>query len=387
MLKTSFRFNHRSLEKLPPHTGIGGASEAEYTDDETPGLKVAVGRGGRKFFRFRYTYNGAKGVIKLGEFPAISVDEARKLALMARAKVDAGIDPKFAPVIKMAPTFREFVEKTYIPATAKTKRSHVNDLSKLETRIFSAFGNLRMTDIKTSDIRNYLGGLKGQLADSTSNRHRALLSSIFKLAMDDDIVENNPCAKVKQLKENNIKERYLSFPEIKRFMEAAGLEPNQVAADYLKLLLFTGTRRMEALSAKWQDVHLEARAWTLPTTKSGKARVVQLNDLAVELLTRMQECSKSPYLFPGQTNDVHLVNPQKAFMRILGMAGIGNFRIHDFRHTFASLAVAGGATLYQVQQLLGHASSQTTQRYAHLSNMAMQGATGVVSNAVLEAMK
>ncbi|WP_279387966.1 tyrosine-type recombinase/integrase [Thiobaca trueperi] len=110
----------------------------------------------------------------------------------------------------------------------------------------------------------------------------------------------------------------------------------------------------------------------LPDTKSSKSRHVVLNPAALALLREQPRLEGNPYVFPGRVAGQALNNPIKGFQRILTAAGIENLRIHDLRHSFASLAVNAGATLYQVQHLLGHASPQTTQRYAHLSDEALR---------------
>ena len=123
----------------------------------------------------------------------------------------------------------------------------------------------------------------------------------------------------------------------------------------------------------------------LPDTKSGKSRTVILNPDALAILQEQVKRLDNPYVFPGKVAGKALNNPIKGFHRILKAAGIENLRIHDLRHSFASLAVNSGATLYQVQHLLGHASSQTTQRYAHLADSTLREASGGVAALVNQA--
>jgi integrase len=148
----------------------------------------------------------------------------------------------------------------------------------------------------------------------------------------------------------------------------------------IKLLLLTGTRREETLSAKWEDINLETKQWYLPKTKSGKTRFVQLNESACELLRGIEPVEGCPYVFVNHRTQTRISTPVKAFKRLLQKAQITDFRIHDLRHNFASMAVNSGATLYVVQNLLGHASSQTTQRYAHLQNETLLAASESIAN-------
>jgi len=114
------------------------------------------------------------------------------------------------------------------------------------------------------------------------------------------------------------------------------------------------------LAAKWEHVDLEKRIWFLPRTKNGKARHVILNDLATELLLKQPRQADNAYLFPGKVGGQPLNNPQKCFKRTLQKAGISDFRIHDLRHSHALIAIINGASLYEVQNLLGHSQAKTT---------------------------
>ena len=122
--------------------------------------------------------------------------------------------------------------------------------------------------------------------------------------------------------------------------------------------------------------------WLLPSTKSGRSRYVTLNNSAKALLNGLASRHSSVWVFPGKDGTKPLNNPRKAFCRILAAAKVEHLRIHDLRHSFASLAVSAGATLYEVQVLLGHSSAQMTQRYAHLTDNGLRRASQAVADAV-----
>ena len=149
----------------------------------------------------------------------------------------------------------------------------------------------------------------------------------------------------------------------------------------------TGTRRQEALSARWSDINLELGQWWLPQTKSGRGRYVTLSEEAKELLLSLPSRTSGGYVLPGRIQGKALHNPRRAFDRLLKAAGIEHLRIHDLRHSFASLAVNAGATLYEVQDLLGHSSAQMTQRYAHLADSGRRKAVGNVGRIIRNASK
>ena len=182
--------------------------------------------------------------------------------------------------------------------------------------------------------------------------------------------------------ENNQSQRFLSIDEAKRLWAVLGTEQNQIAAKAIKLMLLTGVRREEALQARWEDIDQERLLWNLPITKSGRQRFVMLSETALAVINELPGRSCGHYLFPGAKPGKPLNNARKCFQRALKVAGLTHLRIHDLRHTFASLAINNGASLYEVQHLLGHASNKTTQRYAHLASDNLRVASNRVSDLV-----
>lgn len=383
----SFRFSKRAIDALPN----SDYKQTEYTDTELSGLKLIVTAKGKKSFLFRYTAQGVKRAMKIGDYLVMDVATARQKALEMKQLLSQHIDPQAEKDRCSAmPTFYEFCEKTYIPHAKQHKRSYQDDISKLNTHIYERLGSLRLGDITHLKIETYLSqlGKNAQLARATCNRHLALLSVIFNLAITHGLLEKNPCAQIKKLKENNQRERYLSPDELKRLLAVMDdtnpqtCEPNRITVAAIKLLLLTGTRREEALDAKWEDIDLNQKRWFLPHTKSGKSRYVHLNQSACELLGGIAPVEGCPYVFVNPKTKTRISTPVKTFKRLLEKAQISNFRIHDLRHHFASVAVNSGASLYVVQNLLGHASSQTTQRYAHLQNETLLAASEKVAQAM-----
>lgn len=385
--RTKFCFNKRSIDALPN----SDKKQTEYSDTEVSGLKLIVTAKGNKSFLFRYTFQSTKQSIKIGDYVLMDVKKARQKALEMKQLLSQGINPQAEKDRCSAmPTFKEFCEKTYIPHAKQHKRSYQDDISKLNTHMYAHLGSLRLGDITYLKIDAYLNhlGKDKKLADATYNRHLALLSVIFNLAITHGLLEKNPCAHIKKLKENNQRDRYLSPDELKRLLAVMDdtnpqtCEPNRITVAALKLLLLTGTRREEALSAKWKDIDLNQKRWFLPHTKSGKSRYVQLNRSACKLLSSIKPVQGCPYVFVNPKTKTRINTPVKTFKRLLEKAQITNFRIHDLRHHFASVAVNSGASLYVVQNLLGHASSQTTQRYAHLQSETLLAASEKVAQAM-----
>lgn len=377
------KLTNRTIEALtgPP---LGSTAKArEVSDSELTGLRVHVSAGTakRKFFKLHYTIHGNRKKIPVGEFPSIGIQEARKIALEYRAAIDRGIDPlEQLDRVRQMPTFEEFAMGEYLPYAKEHKVSWDMDESKLRLHLLPKLGSRRLCDISTRDVQMYHAQIKSSHSAATANRHLALLSKMFRMAVSWQRIDRNPCPGITKFREPQQRTDCLSHEDMQKMLKAMESEKNLQAKAALKLLLLTGTRREEALQSRWEDIDLEAALWYLPKTKNGKTRHVLLNLEAVELLRNHPRIDGCPWVFPGRDSSKPLNNPRKAFSRILAAANLPHMKIHGLRHAFASLAVSAGASLYQVQHLLGHASPTTTQRYAHLANDVLRQASASVSS-------
>jgi integrase len=195
---------------------------------------------------------------------------------------------------------------------------------------------------------------------------------------------------VEKFKEKK-RERYLSSEELARLghtlavIESEGSElPSVLTA--LRLLILTGARLSEVLELKWEYVDLERGALALPDSKTG-AKLIPLGRAALEVLEGAVPQAGNPYVCPGANPASHLVGLPKAWRRIRDRAGLKNIRLHDLRHSFASVAAASGQGLPVIGALLGHKEAATTARYAHLANDPLKQAADMVSGKIAEAMK
>ena len=388
MVTRKFRFTNRSLDALPPCPITSASKATEYSDVEAPGLKALVSKSREIVFYHRYVFGGKKRAMRLGVYPGTTIPDARQRAQENRAKIDVNIDPQeTSDRIKGMPTFREHA-RAYLKFVEQYKRSANADASKLRLYMNDHFADRRLCEITTRDIQTYHLMISKKLSQSTSNRHLALLSMIFNVAIQWDILDRSPCKSVKKFKEDNQSQRFLSIDEIGRLYQAMEAEDNKVAVNALKLLLLTGCRREEILKLKWEDVSIESGTLFLRDSKTG-SRYVQLNAAARELLTGIVR-GKGPFVFPGHHDGENkpINNPRKCFTRLLLHANIeGNVRLHDLRHTHASILVNAGASLFVVQKALGHSNPITSQRYSHLSDKTLRDASETVSALISRASK
>lgn len=394
-MANTMKFSKKAIDALLVHNRSSKSTEAEYTDSDTPGLKLCVTKSGRKYFRYRYTFKGEKLTMTFGDFGVITVEQARQKVLGVKRLLLDGIDPR-QPTLVAAPvvTFRSFTENEYMQHSKKLKVSSKDDFFKLKNHMWPYFGTAALDAISFGDITKYLYHIEGKkLAPATLNRHRSLLSAIFKHAVLLGKLKKNPCTEVPKRKENNQRERYLNESEWARLLEVMEdthpktMERNRAIVDFMFICLTTGVRREEALNAKWQDIDLEACSWKLPVTKSGKARTVHLNEEAHARFEQMKRHPDTDYVFVNPKTKTRLVNPTKGVQRLLKRADIKNFRIHDCRHTFASMIVINGGSLYAVQKLLGHADPNTTQRYAHFGSEHLRQTSNLICKATRLAMR
>jgi integrase len=153
----------------------------------------------------------------------------------------------------------------------------------------------------------------------------------------------------------------------------------------IRLLVFTGARRNEILTLKWEHVDFERACLRLPDSKTG-AKTVHLNPPALELLTSLPRVEGNPYVIPGERAGAHLVNIEKPWRRIRARAGLEGVRLHDLRHSFASFGAGAGLGLPIIGALLGHTQAATTARYAHLAADPLKQANDLIGARIAAAM-
>jgi integrase len=146
------------------------------------------------------------------------------------------------------------------------------------------------------------------------------------------------------------------------------------------MLIYTGARRREVLTARWSDINVDLRLWRIPETKAGKPRHVPLADGAVSLLSKLPKTSD--WVFANPLTGKPFKNVYVSWDRSRRRAGLDDVRIHDLRHSFASFLVNNGRSLYEVQKILGHSQARTTQRYAHLAHGTLIDAANAATLAI-----
>ena len=216
-----------------------------------------------------------------------------------------------------------------------------------------------------------------------ANRIVALLSRLFNLSIRWGWRADNPAKGIERNQEPK-RHRYLSADELARLTTALADHPDRQAVNIFRLLLLTGARKGEVLSARWDDLDLTAGVWTKPgaTTKQKTLHRVPLSAPARQLLGELAaKRGELEYVFPGRIGP-HRVEIKSAWRTICKAARIKNLRIHDLRHSFASQLVSAGISLPTIGALLGHSTPATTARYSHLFDESLRKAVETVAAAL-----
>jgi integrase len=214
---------------------------------------------------------------------------------------------------------------------------------------------------------------------------------MFSLAIEWEWRADNPAKGIPRYAEDR-RETWLTAEQVETLLEALDNYVDQSAANAIRLLIVTGAREGEVLSATWDQFDLKRGIWTKPShhTKQKKIEHTPLSKSAQQLLRQMNAARATPSLFPGQKGA--RVTIRRPWVQVCKAAGLAtseqipgkrkNFltvwkptvRIHDLRHTFASHMVSNGESLHIVGKLLGHTLPQTTARYAHIADGALRDA-------------
>lgn len=223
----------------------------------------------------------------------------------------------------------------------------------------------------------------------TANRALDLAASMLAFAVTRNLRQDNPTRGIRKFKPK-VRERFLSPKELAdlgtALQSALDEGTNRYAVEAIRLLLLTGCRKNEILTLRWDWVDTTHSVLRLPESKTG-SKTVPLGAAALKLLADLPQEENSPFVFPSTTGRGHLVGIQKIWKSIRENAGLHEVRLHDLRHSYASVGASGGDSLYIIGKLLGHNQQRTTQRYAHLSEDPIKVAADRISEQIAAAME
>ncbi len=396
----SLKLTNKSVSALP-------ATGTRYVtwDSELPGFGCRIAPNGTKTFLVRYRPNGGgrnapKRYLTVGRFPVLSPDDARREARRVLGAVTQGEDPADSrrvgrqdmTVAALCDLYMDEAPRLPTrfgrPKSAETLRF---DKGRIDRHIKPLLGRKRVGDITTADVQRFMRDIaRGKTAtdEKTGPRTRiivrggegaatrvvGLLSGIFTFAVSEGIRPDNPVRGVRRYADRK-SERALKSEELValgkaiRAVESEGGNPSAIAI--ILLLFFTGARRTEIAGLRWNEVDFEHDVIRLApdrhkTGASSGSKAILLTPPARAILERLASNRSSEYVFPATTGSSHFQGIKRVWQSIRTMAGLTNVRLHDLRHSFASIGVSSGDSLPVIGALLGHSNHRTTQRYAHL---------------------
>jgi integrase len=365
--------------KPPPATNGRGNNRITY-DDSVPGFGARITSAGAVSFvlNYRRKADGLERRYTIGTFPSWSVTAARKEAKRLKREVDGGGDPvgKFQAE-REAPTVAGLCvrfETEHLPRLRPTTAQMYRGLIKNE--VVPTLGRMKVAAVVFADIDRLHRDLSRR-APYLANRLLALLSKMFGLAV---LWNMRPASPVRGVQRNQEikRKRYLSGNELARLTKALAEHHNREAADALRLILLTGARKSEVLSATWSQFDFGAGTWTKPgaTTKQKTDHSIPLSAHARQLLTQIRERNSSAkFVFPGPGPTGRRTSVKRDWEQICKVAEITGLRVHDLRHSYAAQLASAGIGLHVIGRLLGHTQPQTTHRYAHLLDDPLRQAT------------
>jgi integrase len=343
---------------------------------------------GHRYFVWLRKVNGRTVWKSIGDFPALSVENARASAARLdtmkaewKSRGYQGRNPFETPEDPTLGTLaEEYREKhldghTHNPARAKSFAKQVFDkhLAHWSNRKIGSISNENCRDLHAS-VRKTSGAYA---ANRTIQDLRAIINwgILWKKFSGE-----NPSVGIKPFPEPP-RERYLSDTELKKLIDGldelknSDTESNHDLADFVALALFSGVRKSAVTSMRWvgedgqPQINFETKTWLIPSknSKNSKAYTVPLVAQAIDILQRRKDASASPWVFPNRINPSENIKDfKRAWKTFLTHVGISDFRQHDLRHTLGSVQINLGASLKTVGGSLGHRSSKSTEVYAHL---------------------
>jgi integrase len=377
-------------------------------DSELKGFGLKVSKGGRKSYVCQYrTAGGRSGDdrrLTIGQHGSPwTVEMARSEAKQILGRAANGEDPALEKQdLKKRLSVAELCDQ-YLQHGCGTKKASTlaTDKGRIERHIKPLLGRKKVQDVTRADVKKFLQDIaQGKTAtdvktgkrgraivkggQGTATRTVGLLGGILAYAADCGMIEMSPVVGVKRFadKKGN---RYLSQQELVvlgkalRNAETEGENPSALAI--LKLLVFTGARKGEIEALKWSEVDFASGYLKLADSKTGQ-KAIPLNAGALQILNDQERLAGNDYVFPAYRGERYYEGTPKVWKRIRSAAELSDVRLHDLRHSFASIAVSGGASLPIIGALLGHAHSATTQRYAHLSDDPLRAASDAVGSQI-----
>jgi len=374
-------------------------------DTEVRGFSITIYPSGNRAFALDYRIGGRQRRMTIGRWPEWNTVAARERAKELRRDIDEGFDPlSLRESAREAPRVSDMITRYLEEHTPHLAPRNAADQQTIMHKLVAPdWGNRLVTEITKADVEKLLSKIAAGRARPSkakpNNRARKLqgvkptpvranrvgevLRKMFSLAVGWGWRDDNPASGFRRRLENE-RERFLTPEEIGRLAKALDAADDQRAAGIIRLCMLTGARVGEVRQARFEQFNLDLGSWSKPaaTTKQRKIHRIPISNEVATIVRQRQLVvpSGNPWLFPSDTPGQPVQEIRRFWKAIQTEADLPGVRVHDLRHTFASLLVSGGASLEMIGKLLGHTQMQTTQRYAHLMDSPLREGLDTVAS-------
>lgn len=320
---------------------------------------------GRKVGCLSFTKNKVRYRLKIASTDEVSVKEIREQA--RKLKAEFVLDPVgFNQTYLSSLSVEQFIHDKYLPAVRATHRSHKTIESRVKP-IVAALGHKPLNRVTRFDIEDFLTESNKTRSVATRNRYLAQVKAIMSFAVERGILKSSPAAGIPAKHEAVLPPKGLPDEVVNKVVHRLMKDIDDEKARLLLFLFATGCRLGEARALQLQDCNLNRQIAYLPTSKSGRERLIPLNHFALELIQlQFQRHGTTGLLFRGQDSVSQISEPRRYWYRVCNDCGLSGVRIHDARHTVATSLLNQGCSLDVLQKVLGHSSPKMTERYARL---------------------
>jgi integrase len=400
----------KARQKITKRLVDGLAAGQTVWDVELTGFGVRRQRRDASFV-LKYLFRGRQRFYTIGRHGIITVEEARTDARRLLGLAASGIDPAIAreeqslqpPALTVRELCASYLKEGPAYKPGKKDSSWYSDRSNINRHIAPLIGQIHVQALDETHVVNFVADVtRGATHCDLKVGHRAraivkggrgvatralaVLSAVYTFGIRKGVAHANPTKNVKPSKGKS-PGRFLTKAEWSRLGEAMRSYGGDVGAnvfvDAINLLALTGCRRSEITRLRWNEVDLDVGLLRLEHSKTGP-RAVPLGDQAISLIAELKRAASSAWVFPSSRGTGPIVGIQKIWNDIRTRADLPTVRLHDLRHSFASQAINGGASLYLTGAILGHRQSSTTQRYAHLQSDPVRSLATITAESVAQ---
>lgn len=338
--------------------------QTDIWDAKISGFGIRVSASGTKTFVMVYRFKGKWRRDSLGQYPTISLQEARSKAERARADLSEGKDPRGGrETARPAPKSESFgaAVAAFIAGYVKrhNRASTAGETERLLRAVFVPVWERRaLAEIRKPDVLDVIDGIMDRGKPSAARHAFAAIRKFFNWCTERGLLEDSPCRNIKPPVKANSRERVLTDPELSIVWQAA-VEQGQPFGTIVQLLMLTAQRRGEVVGMLWAELDLDGGLWTIPgsRTKNHKPHMVPLTETAVAVLKETPRLVDSPFVFPARgMPDQAYSGYSKGKRSLDAAADLHDWTLHDLRRTAATGMARAGVAPHVVERILNHVS-------------------------------